>query len=415
MSRKKMLSRSERLKWFNHARFGMFIHWGLNSLPHRAPEPSGGVLGQRLLDADAYAPVAGRFRPTKFDPDAWVALAKEAGMKYIVLTTRGHNGFCIFDSKVSDFTSVKTAAGRDFVADFVRACRRGGMKIGFYYSLLDWRFPGYFKGPEKDPEGWQECVRYAHAQVRELCTQYGKIDILWYDGGWVPWATDVAEWWHVSPSDVWRVRALNREVRRLQPHILINKRGGPVGDFDTPEQHITASAPGRSWESCMTMNDNWYYRAQDRNWKSRTELIHNLATCAAGGGNYLLDVGPRPDGAIPAAAVKRLKEIGAWMKANGEAIHGAARTGFDPQHVGVASARGNVVYLHVFNWPGEQICLPGVSPRVSSAHFLATGRKTGVAQDRDRLILYDLPGKAPDESDTVIALKTEVRSLRRVR
>jgi len=413
--RKRALSLRERLKWFEQARFGMFIHWGLSSLPRRARGPSGGVLGQKLLDADTYAPTARRFRPTNFDPDAWVASAKEAGMKYMVLTTRGHDGFCIFDSKVSDFTSVKTTAGRDFAADFVHACRRGRMKIGFYYSLLDWRFPGYFKGPEKDPDGWQKCVRYAHAQVRELCTQYGKIDILWYDGGWVPWAKDVAEWWHVSPSDVWRVRALNREVRKLQPHILINKRGGPVGDWDTPEQHITAAAPGRAWESCMTMNDNWYYRAQDRNWKTTTELIHNLATCAAAGGNYLLDVGPRPDGTVPAPAVKRLKEIGAWIKVNREAIYGSERTGFDPGHVGVASARGNVVYLHVFNWSGEQICLPGVNPRVVSARLLATGRRVGVAQDPDRLILYDLPGKAPDEIDTVIALTTQTRRIRHVR
>jgi alpha-L-fucosidase len=234
-----------RLEWFHDARFGMFIHWGLYAIPARGEW----AMFQEKIPAEEYAPLAKRFRPRSFDADAWVGLAKEAGCKYIVLTTRHHEGFCLFDSKVSDFTAPKTAAGRDFIAEYVRACRRAGLKIGFYYSLLDWRFPAYYDGPEKDPEGWKRHVRYSHAQVCELCTQYGRIDLLWYDGAWVPWAEGEAKVNYAPKGDVWRAEELNAMARELQPHIVINNRAGTLEDYDTPEQHIKASEAGRAWES----------------------------------------------------------------------------------------------------------------------------------------------------------------------
>ncbi|MCX8183670.1 MAG: alpha-L-fucosidase, partial [Crenarchaeota archaeon] len=223
----------KRMSWWVEARFGMFIHWGLYAIPARGEW----VMYCERIPKNEYARLAQKFNPKRFDADKWVELAKQAGARYMVLTTRHHDGFCLWDSSVSDFTSVKTAARRDFVAEYVEACRKAGMRIGFYYSLLDWRWPAYWDGPEKNPEGWKEFRNYVHAQVRELLTNYGKIDILWYDGGWPH-----------SP-DAWGSEQLNAMVRSLQPEIIINNRSGLPGDFDTPEQRIEVSH--RPWEACM--------------------------------------------------------------------------------------------------------------------------------------------------------------------
>lgn len=391
MAAKAAPSQQARLKWFHQARFGMFIHWGLYAIPARGEW----VMHVERIPTEEYAPLARRFRPRRFDADEWVALAKDAGMKYMVLTTRHHDGFSLFDSQVSDFTSVKTAAGRDFIGEYVRACRRARMKIGFYYSLLDWRWPAYWAGPEKDPDGWSEFREYVHAQVRELCTNYGKLDILWYDGAWP------------HDANAWRSAALNRMVRRLQPHIIINDRSRLPEDIDTPEQHIKASEPGRAWESCMTMNDNWGYSAGDHNWKSTTQLIHNLVRTASGAGNYLLNVGPKADGTIPAASVRRLREIGKWMAVNGESVYGSQPCPFGRNMVGMTTAKGSTVYLHVLRWPGEEICIAGVKSKVKSAHLLATGAPARVAQQGDRLFLRGLPRKAPDRHDSVVVLSLQ--------
>ena len=382
-------ARQKRMKWWNDARFGMFIHWGVYSIPARGEW----VMHVEKIPVEEYAKFAQQFNPKRYDPDEWAALAKEAGMRYMVLTSRHHDGFSLFDSKVSDFTAPKTAARRDLIRAYVQACRKAGMKVGFYYSLLDWRWPAYWAGPEKDPEGWSKLVAYVHAQVRELCTNYGKIDILWYDGAW----PHSAEAWHSAK--------LNAMVRKLQPHIIINNRSGLPEDLDTPEQHMTASQAGRAWESCMTMNDHWGYCRGDRNWKTTTQLIHNLTACGSGGGNYLLNVGPRPDGTIPPDSVRRLKEIGAWMKVNGESIYGCGRAPFGGGAVGVTTAKGNTVYLHVHHWPGEEICIVGVQPSVKSARILATGKPAKVSQSVDRLCITGLPKNAPDPHDAVIVLK----------
>lgn len=375
--------------WFNEARFGMFIHWGVYAIPARGEW----VMHVERIPKEEYAPLAQQFNPTRYDPTEWAALAKRAGMKYMVLTTRHHDGFCLFDSQVSDFTAVKTAGRRDLVAEYVEACRDAGLQVGFYYSLLDWRWPAYWAGPEKDRKGWKTFVQYVHAQVRELCTQYGTIDVLWYDGGW--------------PYDAkaWRSQELNAMVRELQPNILINNRSQLPEDFDTPEQHIAASQTGRNWETCMTMNDNWGYSAGDRNWKSTGQIIQNLVRCASGGGNFLLNVGPKPDGTIPKPSIKRLKKVGAWMDVNGESIYGAEGCPFGGGMIGLTTAKGNTVYLHVFRWPGEEVCIAGVKNKVLSAHLLATGDQASVEQQKDRLFIRNLPKKAPDRHDSVIVLE----------
>ena len=391
MTRASASARDRRLRWFNEARFGMFVHWGLYAIWARGEW----VMHQERIPPDEYALLAQRFSPDDFNADAWVALAKRAGMKYMVLTTRHHDGFCLFDSKVSDYTSVKTAAKRDLVAEYVTACRRAGMKIGFYYSLLDWRWPAYFTGPRKDPQGWAKLVTQVHEQVRELCSQYGKIDIMWYDGE------------GAYDADAWQSRKLNAMVRRLQPHIIINHRSGLSEDFDTPEQHVTASQPERAWESCMTIGEysGWGYIRHNRNLRSVTQLIQHLVFAASGGGNYLLNVAPKPDGTIQREFVTRLERIGDWLKVNGESIYGTQRCPFGAASIGVTTCRGNTAYVHVFRWPGETACVAGVRNRVKAARVLATERKAHVEQHGDRLFIRGLPANPPDPHDTVISLE----------
>jgi len=381
---------TERLKWWTEARFGMFIHWGLYAIPARGEWV---MYCERIPKAE-YACLAERFRPRRFNADEWVALAQEAGMRYLVLTTRHHDGFCLWDSQVSDFTTVKSAAQRDFIAEYVAACRKAGMRIGFYYSLLDWRWPAYWEGPEKDPEGWAEFREYVHAQVRELMTQYGKIDILWYDGAWPHSAED------------WQSEGLNAMVRRLQPDIIINNRSRVPEDFETPEQHIRPA--DRPWESCMTIDDLWWgYHPGDPNLKSPRQLVRNLVKCVAGNGNFLLNVGPKADGTIPAPQARRLRAVGEWLRRNGESIYGAGPAPFGQAHLGQVTAKGNTVYVHVMFWPGREMCVAGIKNRVQRACMLATGEELPFEQQQDRLFVRGLPPRAPDPIDTVVALELE--------
>jgi len=328
----------------------------------------------------------------------------------MVLTTKHHDGFCLFDSKVSNFTSVKTAAKRDFVAEYIRACRKYKMKVGLYFSLADLNCPAYLNGPCKNPKEWKRFIAYVHNQVRELLTNYGKIDILWYDGGWV-----LSSWGNFSSAEIWQSRKLYYNiVKKLQPHILINSRSGIPGDFDTPEQRIVPSTSGRLWETCMTMNDHWGYHAGDKNWKSTKQLIINLVRCVSTGGNFLLNVGPKADGTIPATSIKRLKEIGNWMKKNRESIYGIKGSSFYSFYRDVSfgwsprvTTKGNIAYLHVFYWLGRELCISRFKNKVKSANFLASGKKVEVTQKNDRLFIKNLPDKEPDPYDTVIALKLE--------
>ena len=303
---------SYRMQWWQEARYGMFVHWGAYSVPARGEW----VMYREHIPHSEYADFSRQFDAKKFDPDSWVKLAKEAGMRYVVLTTRHHDGFSLFDSGVSTFTAPQTTPGRDLVREFVEACHRGGMRLGFYYSLLDWRYPAYFRGPQADPEGWRGLVDYMHAQVRELCSNYGRIDVLWYDGGWPYTAAD------------WCSEDLNAMVRQLQPEIIINDRSLLPEDFDTPEQHVRASEAGRPWEACMTLNDNWGFDAADDNWKTPKQVLQYLLRCASGGGNYLLNVGPQPDGTVPAESIRILREIGQWLDRNGGAVYGTGRSPF---------------------------------------------------------------------------------------
>ena len=391
---KRKMSYEERLKWFHQARFGMFIHWGLYSLLGRGEW----VMFQERIRAAEYAKLAGRFNPRKFDANAWARLAKSAGMKYMVLTSRHHDGFCLYDSKVSDFTSTETRAGRDFVAEYVKACRKAGLKVGLYYSLLDWRFPGYFnyKANLKNAYAMRE---QCHEQVRELMTNYGKIDLLWYDGCWLNHDIATAE------TDWWQPKKLNRMVRKLQPAIIINNRSGSEEDLDTPEQHVTASKPGRGWESCMTIADScgWGYVKNSPNMKTVTQLLQNLVSAAAGEGNYLLNIGPKPDGTVRREEVVRLTAMGEWLKVNGEAIYGSERCNLHGGMIGAWTRKGNTGYLNVFRWPGEELVVPLVKTRAKSAQLLGSKKRLKVRREYNgRLIVSGLPQKPLDRNLNVI-------------
>jgi len=381
---------SDRLKWWVEARFGMFIHWGLYAIPARGEW----VMYCERIPKREYARLASRFNPSRFNADDWVALAKEAGMRYMVLTTRHHDGFCLWDSKVSDFTSAKTAAERDFVAEYVDACRRAGMRVGFYYSLLDWRWPAYWEGPKEKPEEWAEFCKYVHAQVRELMTQYGKIDVLWYDGAWP------------HSADAWKSQHLNAMVRSLQPDIILNNRSGIPEDFETPEQHIQSY--DRPWESCMTIDDLWWgYHPGDPNLKSPMQLIRNLVRCVAGNGNFLLNVGPKADGTIPESQARRLRAVGEWLRRNGEAVYGAGVAPFGAAHLGQVTAKGRTVYVHIMFWPGREMWVAGIKNRVLRTYLLAAQEDLPFEQQHDRVRVWGLSKQVRDPIDTVVALELE--------
>jgi alpha-L-fucosidase len=412
---KSLVSYEERTKWFTESRFGIFVHFGLYSQLARGEWVK---LVERIPDEE-YSLLANTFNPKHFDADKLVKLAKDAGAGYMVFTARHHDGFCLYNSGVSDYNSFKTAAKRDFVAEYVEACHKYKIKVGIYYSLLDWRFPGYFD-KKSYPESFEAMVHQAHDQVRELMSGYGKIDILWYDGGWIPncsrnqWNdpaspfliansftdTQCAEFWHSSE--------LNAMVRELQPQIIINNRSGLPEDLDTPEQHVTASQSGRVWESCMTMGDflGWGYVMNNPTFKSTAQLIQYIVTAASGEGNYLLNIGPRPDGIVREEEVTRLGEIGKWLKVNGESIYGSQSCPFGGGMLGLTTAKGNIAYVHVFHWPGEEACIPGVVPNIVSAYILSTGKELEISyRSNGRLILRGLPEAPPDPYDTVIVLK----------
>jgi alpha-L-fucosidase len=385
--------------WFREAAFGMFIHWGVYAVPARGEW----LMLQERVPLDEYARLADQFNPKRFDPHAWAALAKEAGMGYMVLTTRHHDGYSLFDSKVSDFTSAKTAAGRDLVKEYADACRKAGLKVGFYYSLEDWRMR-MRGGLQADRGRWREKVAYVHAQVEELMTNYGQVDLLWYDGGF-----SLNEDWTCAPNPTtaehWDSVKLNAMIRRHQPHIMINDRSHVPEDFSTCEQHITPAPPGRLWESCWTMNNHWGWFASDPLWKPTKQLVQMLTACATGGGNFLLNVGPKPDGTIPAASAKRLREMGRWLKVNGEAIYNVERSDFNTGTAGCASERGKTLYMFVHWWPGSVLALPCVDFEVKSARILGCSRKVILERRGTRLLLKNLPEKAPDGLTTTIAME----------
>lgn len=389
------LSYFERTRWFHQARFGLFVHYGLYSLEGRGEW----LMFNERIPRDEYALLAERFNPLPDAAERWADLAVAAGMRYAVLTTRHHDGFCLYDSKVSRFTLTRRS-GRDLVAEFVTACRSRGLKVGLYYSLLDWRFPGYFE-PDLYPESAAALRERVHAQIRELMSQYGRIDELWYDGGWISHGRIKKD-----EAAFWRSHELNQMVYDLQPHILINNRSGLDLDLDTPEQQVTASAEGRAWEACMTIGDStgWGWVRDNPNRKTPATLLQNLVNAAADEGNLLLNIGPRPDGSIDPADAHRLETIGEWLRTSGPAIYGSQRCGlYDQRNPGAPLGRwtrqGTRAFLHLFRWPGGEVVIPLLEGEALKATLLQTGRTLTLrAEHNGRLVIGGLPADPPHPS-----------------
>ena len=299
-------TRPQRIRWWQEARFGMFIHWGLYSQLGRHEW----VMNRERIPVPAYEQLADTWRPGKRPARAWARLAAESGMKYMVLTTKHHEGFCLWDTAQTDFNAVRRGPGRDLVREYVDACHEFGLKVGFYYSLMDWHHPD---GAEcaRDEAARRRFLDFTQGCVRELCSNYGKLDILWYDVSWP-----------LQTPERWESVKLNAMVRQLQPDILINNRAQLPEDFGTPEEHVTAEQAGRDWEACMTFNGSWGYMPSAIDWRSVREVISMLRVAAAGQGNLLLNIGPRPDGAVPEEVYERLIPVGRWIAQNGEALYG---------------------------------------------------------------------------------------------
>jgi alpha-L-fucosidase len=380
--------RQRRMQWWHEAKFGLFVHWGLYSVIGRhewAMEMEG-------IPVAEYEKLAQRFKPKKDIARSWAQLAKAAGMKYMVMTTKHHEGFCLFDTQYTDYCAPKQACRRDLVSEFVQAARAEGLGVGFYHSLMDWHHPDGARCAT-DEKARRRFVDYIHGQVRELCSNYGKLDIMWYD---VPWPLS---------AEGWESQKMNRMVRKLQPDIIINNRSKLPEDFGTPEQHIRAEEGGRAWEACMTMNDSWGYHRADDNWKTPKQVVRNLVTCARDGGNYLFNIGPKADGSIPAPSVRILSKVGDWMQRNGEAIYGADICQVKRSQVANFTRRGKTLYVHVHFWPGSEWAIGGLRGKIKSAHLLCNGRRVEFEQDRFRVRLHGLPARAPDDPVTVLALE----------
>ena len=388
----------ERAGWFPQARFGMFIHWGAYSALGLGEQ----VLFRDHLKPSEYRQQARRWNPRRYDPHAWAAVAKQAGMKYAVLTSKHHDGYCLFDSQQTDYTSVQSAPGRDLVGEYVEAFRSAGLRVGLYFSLADWNYPAYFNGPHGDECRWNEFREFTHAQVRELCTQYGEIDMLWFDGSW--------------PHDnkTWQSECLLAMIRELQPKCLVNNRlghGGGIGhgllgDFGTPEHRI-ATGQHALWESCQTSTWRLWGWCKGERWRPADVLLDMLTQSASLGGNLLLNVGPKPDGTLPPQFVNRMAKIGQWMDRHGEAIYGCEPGVCEFITHGWQTVVDHNVYLLVRLWPGPRVHLCGLKTRVKSATLLSTGEPCDFRQEGEDLWIDNLPRQAPDPLCTVIRLECE--------
>jgi alpha-L-fucosidase len=346
------------------------------------------------IPAQEYEKLAAQFKPKPNFARDWARLAKRAGQKYMVMTTKHHEGFCHFDTKTTNYCAPKQAAGRDLVREYVEAARAEGLRVGFYYSLMDWHHPDGARCADNE-SARRRFVDYIHTHIRELMTNYGKIDILWYDVSW--------------PLDVkgWESEKMNKMVFGLQPDIIVNNRNKLPGDFSTPEQRIEAAEAGRAWEACMTLNDSWGFHRSDDAWKTPKQVVRNLITCARDEGNYLLNIGPTADGSIPSETTQIFTRVGEWMSKNGDAIYGSDKCQLTRSRNGSFSRKGNTLYFHIHHYPGTAAAFAGLMTKAKSARLLATGQKVDFTQDAYSIRFTGLPEKAPDYPVTTIAIECE--------
>lgn len=416
--------RDARMKWFREARFGMFIHWGLYAIP--AGEWKGkevGGIGEWIMNSAQipvaeYEPLAKQFNPVKFNAKEWVATAKRAGMKYIVITSKHHDGFCLWDSKLTDYDVMDASPfKRDILRELYDECQKQGMTMCFYHSIMDWHHPDYLPRRPWDPRpdvkaDFPKYVEHLRGQVSELLTNFPKTGILWFDGEWEN------TWTHEQGQPLYDL------CRKLAPSVIVNNRvdkgrggmagmsdAGFAGDYGTPEQEIPATGmPGVDWESCMTMNDTWGFKKSDHNWKSATTLVRMLIETSSKGGNFLLNVGPTSEGVIPPESVERLAEVGKWIDVNAEAIYGTHAGPFKKLPWGRATAKADgkntALYLCVFDWPGDGILrVPGLTNKPLSASIFGGG-ETMARRDGDDIAIK--VGNSPrNPHATVVKLVVE--------
>ncbi|BAY29759.1 glycoside hydrolase family alpha-L-fucosidase [Nostoc carneum NIES-2107] len=365
--------------WFNTARLGMFIHWGHSS--QQGCELSwplaGGVFSLPFckdMPVEKYHSTANTFNPQEYNPQEWADLAKSLGMQYAILTAKHHDGFALFHTQQSDFSIASTPYKKDIVREFIAAMRSVGLRIGLYFSLSDWHHPDYpawrevdkpyrfDQLPQPTPQQWERYIQFLFNQIRELLTNYGQIDIIWFDGSWE------------RTPEQWQAQKLANMIRDLQPNILINDRLPNCGDFETPEQFIPPQPPAHPWETCLNINESWGYNRDDRNFKSSRQLIHTICEVAGKGGNLLLNVSPMGDGNIPPEQLERLKDIADWMSSHDESILDTT-PGLEPwQFYGPSTRKDNRIYLHLLMKPYETISVRGIPiKRVKSVFVLADG------------------------------------------
>ncbi len=414
-----------RLDWWRNARFGMFIHWGLYSVPAGTwGEETGHAEWIRTtaeIPRETYDGFVDQFNPVNFDADAWCDMAADAGMGYIVITSKHHDGFCLFDSEHTDFDIMATPFKRDIMTELTKAAPKHGLRMCWYHSIMDWHHDDYLprRGweTERSAEGadMDRFREYLHAQVTELLTNYGPIGVMWFDGEW---------------ERTWRGEygaKLYELCRKLQPDVIVNNRlgarggmegmtgidgyaGGYGGDYATPEQEIPdAVEKGLDWETCMTMNDRWGYNVNDTNFKSTTDLIRKLSDIVSKNGNFLLNVGPKPDGTFPQESIDRLAEIGDWMDVNGEAIHGTTGSPFSTLPWGRCTQKPNgddtTLYLHVFDWPHDGLLtVPGLAGDVQSARVLGSTDFSASVEKGDGVVTVSVPSSPPSVHVSIVAV-----------
>lgn len=406
-----------RLKWFTDARFGMFIHWGPISIKGTEIGWSRGS----QVKQEVYDNLYKQFNPTKFNAAEWVGIAKQAGMKYIVITSKHHDGFSIFDSKLTDYDIMSTPYGKDVMKALSKECEKQGIVFCIYYSILDWYHPDYntagtyggpgYKLPQGSRPDMDRYVAYMKGQLREIVKGYGPVGIMWFDGEWEkPWSKD-------------RGWDLYQYVRSLQPDIIVNNRVGKgrqgmegqtksteyAGDYDTPEQRVGNFQIDRPWETCMTICRQWAWKPNDQ-MKTLKECLHTLVRTAGGDGNLLFNVGPMPDGRIEPRQVERLKGMGNWLNKYGQSIYGTKGGPFKPGPWGVSTRKDNRIYLHILKWPGGSLTLPPIDTKIESATVLTNGQVTVKQSDQgtkifmstdhireiDTIVVLELKGSAMD-------------------
>ncbi len=420
------LSKDERMGWWNEARFGMFIHWGLYAVPagewkgEKVPGIGEWIMENGHIPVSEYEQLAKQFNPVKFNAEQWVQIAKNAGMKYIVITSKHHDGFCLWDTKYTDYDVVDaTPFKRDILGELAQECRKQGIKLCFYHSIMDWHhpdaqapfYPKYNDTSKSNPNFDRYVEYYLKGEIKELVHNYGPLGILWFDGEWVKdWTREMG--WNMYDYCL-----------SLQPDIIVNNRVGNgrqgmrglskskefAGDYGTPEQEIPATGlPGVDWETCMTMNDTWGYKSYDNNWKSCEDLLHKLVDIASKGGNFLLNVGPTAEGLIPGPSVERLAAIGEWMKVNSESIYGTTASPLGEVPWGRCTAKPGKLYLHVFDWPANgKLEVSGLKNKVKKAYLLADKKRAKllVMHTNSEKVVVTVPSKAADPVNTVIVLE----------